>query len=146
MNSRLADNLAGLKNESFTRGLSSFGFDPASIDPNTLQGLLSPEGKEEILGRLSTLPSETQALANQTFSQFFEALKGVLSGTIGHTFTIASIFMAAAFIVVWFLPEITLRRSNRPALEEVGVDLELEFAQSDPEHEVERSGNKRENR
>lgn len=139
MNSRLADNLAGLKNESFMPGLTSFGFDPAGLTANTLQGLLSPEGKEALLGRLSTLPSEAQAVAAQTFGQFFEAIKGVLSGAIGDTFAIASLFMAAAFLVVWFLPEITLRRSNRPALEEAGVDLELELAQADPEHEVERS-------
>lgn len=146
MNSRLAENLAGLKNESFMSKLPSFGFDPTSLNSNTLQGLLSPEGKEAILGSLSVLPSGVQALATQTFSQFFTALKGVLAGAISHTFAIASIFMAAAFIVVWFLPEITLRRSNRPALEEAGVDLELELAQSDPEHEVERSDNKQKNR
>src|SRR5690606_10642051 len=125
------------------RGLSSFGFDPASLDANSLQGLLSPEGKAALLGRLAALPSSVQASAAHTFDQFFDALKGVLSGAIGDTFAIASAFMAAAFVVVWFLPEITLRRSNRPALEEAGVDLELELAQVDAAHEVERTDHAR---
>lgn len=143
MNSRLADNLAGLKNENFMQGLSEFGVDPSSIDANSLQGMLSPEGKEALLGRLSALPEAVQTIATRVFGQFFEALEGVLAGAISQTFTIASLFMAAAFVVVWFLPEITLRRSNRPALEEAGVDLELELAQSDADHETERSSGKK---
>jgi len=50
-----------------------------------------------------------------------------LSAALPQTFFIATFVAAAAFIVVWFLPEIPLRSSNRPALEEAGVEMEEEF-------------------
>jgi len=50
-----------------------------------------------------------------------------LGVALPQTFLIATGVAAGAFVVVLFLPEIPLRSSTRPALEEVGVEMEEEF-------------------
>jgi hypothetical protein len=46
----------------------------------------------------------------------------------------------AAFGAVLFLPEIRLRRTNRPILEEAGAELEAELGSIDPDHEPDLTG------
>ena len=43
--------------------------------------------------------------------------------------------MIVAFIAVLFLPEVPLRKSNRPVMEEIGVELEDEMGHRDRECE-----------
>lgn len=50
------------------------------------------------------------------------------SGAIDRVFLISTFFMAAALLIVLALPQISLRKSNRPVLEEVGMGMEEEFA------------------
>lgn len=130
MNNGLSNRLASLGGEPFMSQVSALSggrFDPSKLDANRLQGVLSESGQQQIGSLLSRLPAE----AGQVFVRFFEALKGVLAGAISHTFFFGMFFMLAAFVVVWFLPEITLRKSNRPDAEDAGIDLELELAQGD---------------
>lgn len=137
MNNGLTSRLADLRGEPFmgrVSALSGGQFDPSKLDANQLQGVLSENGQQQIGSMLGRLPAE----AGQVFAQFFEALKGILAGAISHTFFFGMLFMLAAFVVVWFLPEIELRKSNRPVAEEAGIDLELELGQSDAKHETER--------
>ena len=49
-------------------------------------------------------------------------------------FITSTILMFMAFIVVLFLPQIHLRKTARPALEEIGIELEAEFGQDDTKH------------
>ena len=49
----------------------------------------------------------------------------------------ASFDVVLSSLVVFFLPEIPLRGKERPALEEVGVQLEMELGQSDKRDEEE---------
>ncbi|MDB5195508.1 MAG: yusP/MdtP-like protein [Parcubacteria group bacterium] len=56
------------------------------------------------------------------------------SGAVDRVFLIGSAFMALAFLIVLALPQISLRKSNRPALEEMGVEMEDEFGQTDAVH------------
>jgi MFS family permease len=50
-----------------------------------------------------------------------------LASALPQTFFIATFVALAACIAVLFLPEIPLRTSNRPRLEEAGVELEEDF-------------------
>ncbi|MGE5541124.1 MAG: MDR family MFS transporter [Bacillota bacterium] len=45
-----------------------------------------------------------------------------------RVFFIGSFFLLAAFLLVFFIPQIQLRRSNRPVLEEIGIEMEEDFA------------------
>ena len=57
--------------------------------------------------------------------------------TLDHVFIIATVIMAIALVVVFFLPEIKLRRTNQNAIEESGFELEGELSQSDSDNEPE---------
>jgi EmrB/QacA subfamily drug resistance transporter len=46
-----------------------------------------------------------------------------------RVFFFGSFSILAAFILVWFIPHITLRKSNRPALEEAGLEMGEAFAE-----------------
>lgn len=50
-----------------------------------------------------------------------------LSVALPQTFFLAAGVALMAFLLVWFLPEIPLRQTPRPALEEAGVELEENF-------------------
>jgi MFS family permease len=53
---------------------------------------------------------------------------GLSLGTaLSQSFFLAMFVAGAAFIIVLFLPEIHLRSSNHPVLEEAGVEAEEEF-------------------
>lgn len=53
---------------------------------------------------------------------------------VDHVFLVGTGFMAAAFVAVWFLPQIALRRSHAPVgvVEEAGRELEDVWGQDDP--------------
>jgi EmrB/QacA subfamily drug resistance transporter len=50
------------------------------------------------------------------------------SGAVDRVFLFGSFFLFVAFILVFFIPQIPLRRSNRPVLEEIGLEMEEDFA------------------
>jgi EmrB/QacA subfamily drug resistance transporter len=56
------------------------------------------------------------------------------SGAVDRVFLTGSVFMAIAFLTVLALPQVTLRKSNRPVLEEIGVEIEDDFGQGDAAH------------
>jgi len=43
--------------------------------------------------------------------------------------------MSIAFVIVCFLPQIPLRAANHPVLDETGMAIEDEFAQSDSDRQ-----------
>jgi EmrB/QacA subfamily drug resistance transporter len=59
--------------------------------------------------------------------------KLAVTQSVGHIFFVSTFIMGAAFVAAWFLPQLPLRRSNRPALEEAGIELEEELGQADKE-------------
>lgn len=59
------------------------------------------------------------------------------SSSLDHVFVIATIIMAMALVVVFFIPEIKLRQTNQTGIEEAGLELEAELVQSDSENEPE---------
>lgn len=59
---------------------------------------------------------------------------GAFTGAVDRVFLIGTFFMLAAFISVIFLPQVVLRKSKRPPLEEAGVELGDEFGRTDVAH------------
>lgn len=137
LNSQLADKLSGLSGNAFVQGMSQInpGTSLDKVDANSLQNLLTPAGQEQIQAMLSQSPPEVQNQLMSGFSDFILALKDAFAGSISVLFSVGTMIMMAAFVTMLFLPEIKLRRSNRPALEEAGAELEAELANIDPERE-----------
>jgi hypothetical protein len=59
------------------------------------------------------------------------AAKVSFSEAINNVFLVAGFLMLVALVIVLFLPEVPLRKSDRPVIEEAGVLLEDELGQSD---------------
>ncbi len=55
------------------------------------------------------------------------AAGSTLAGALPQTFLIAAVVVIPAFLLVWFMPEVALRRTTHKPLEEAGIELEEEF-------------------
>lgn len=139
LNSQLSEKLSTVSGSSFVQGMQQLNpqatFD--KIDANALQNLLTPAGQDQVRSALSQAPPEAQEQLFSGFADFIDALKVAFSSSIGSLFIVGAIIMLLAFVAVLFMPEIKLRSSNRPALEEAGAELEAELANIDAEHEPE---------
>ncbi|MFH1098169.1 MAG: hypothetical protein ABH886_11480 [Candidatus Desantisbacteria bacterium] len=124
MNSQLASRLSNIEQEPFVAMMKADTF--SKIDGNTVQRLLNPDSQTQILSSFAHLP---QSLAS--FDHFLKTIKIAFSHSIDSLFIVSTILMFLAFIVVLFLPQIPLRKTNRPVLEEIGIELEEEMGQND---------------
>lgn len=139
MNSQLAARLVNIQNDPFVASMKQL--DPNSavgnIDGNTVQGLLSTAGQTQIKAALAQAPQPLQNQLLASFNHFLDSVKVAFSSSLDHVFIIATIIMAMALVVVFFLPEIKLRQTNQTGIEEAGLELEAELIQSDSENEPE---------
>jgi len=140
LNSQLSDQLSGLGGNQFVQGMQQLNpqshFD--NIDANALQNLLSAPGQEQVRSIISQAPASAQAGLMTGFSDFLETLKAAFASSIGTLFIAGTVIVLLALVAVLYLPEIELRRSNKPAIEEAGMELETELAVSDSDHEPDR--------
>lgn len=126
MNSQLASQLISIKQEPFVAMMKPPIF--GSNDPHYIN-LLNPESQAQMLKMFAHLPQSFQPQLSANFDHFLKAIKTAFSHSIDSMFIVSTILMFLAFIVVLFLPQIPLRKTNRPALEEIGLELEAEFGQ-----------------
>jgi EmrB/QacA subfamily drug resistance transporter len=110
---------------------------PVNIDSNTIQTFLSSAGQAQIRAGIEQAPAAIRDALSTAFNNFLEILKTAFSGSIDEVFIIGAILMAVAFVAVFFLPQIALRKSHHPMPEELGVELETVLGQSDQRHEPE---------
>ena len=145
LNSRLSSKLTDVQNNPFLQGLRSVAPKNSlpSISSNTLQSFLSPAGQDHIKELISHAPSALQAQLIPEMNNFFHSVQIAFSDSIGSIFLVGAILMGIAAIVTIFLPQVTLRKSNRFALQEAGMELEMEFANIDPEHEPDLTDNRK---
>ena len=105
------------------------------INLNTIQGYLSTEGQAQIKAMIAQAPQANQGHLLDSFNHFLSASKNALSYSMDHVFVIATIFMFVAMVLVFFLPQIPLRKSKHTALEEAELEIGEELgAQSDSKH------------
>lgn len=142
LNSQLSDRLSGVSDDPFVQGMRQInpqaGLD--KIDANTLQNFLTGDGQNAVRAGLAQLPQDLQNQMLVNFDNFLETLKVAFSGAIAYLFVASTAIMAVAFLVTFMMPQIKLRRSNKPALEESGLELEAELANLDPDHEPDLTG------
>lgn len=137
LNSQLTKQFASIGQEPFLQTLQQTGIKLpfTSFNANALQGLLVPDGQKAIVDMLSKAPAALQAQLMTSFDHFLTAIKIGFSNSISQVFLVGAILMFAAFIIVFFLPVITLRKTQKSAFVEAGQELEAELGQSDSENE-----------
>jgi EmrB/QacA subfamily drug resistance transporter len=136
MNNRLTAQSGRLGNEPFVAQLQQLkagGASGSHVDGSMIQSVLNQENQAHIRELLGQFPPERQPQVTADLNHFIASAKVAFSDAVDSVFLVAGCLMVAALIVVWFLPEIPLRKSDRPAKEEAGILLEDEFGQSDEE-------------
>jgi EmrB/QacA subfamily drug resistance transporter len=142
--------LGGLLNSQLSNKLAVFATDPVAqfvskavpqsggvVDANSLPLFLTPESQA---GIRAVVAAEAPPEIQSGFDGFINTIKEAFSGSIATLFIAATVIMLVSFAVSFFLPELKLRHSNKPILEEAGMELEAELAQIDPEHEPDLTG------
>ncbi|HWJ90232.1 MAG TPA: MDR family MFS transporter [Flavisolibacter sp.] len=133
MNSRLSAQVAHMQNEPFVARLQQFnsGSNHINLDASLVQGVLNRENQQHMRDMLQSIPAYSRTLVTGQFNHFIASSKVAFSDAIQGVFLVAACLMLVAFIVVFFLPEIPLRRSNKPAVQETGTLLEDELGEGD---------------
>ena len=135
MNSRLTNHMDRLQTEPFVAEMNRLGLGKSGshFDGSYIQQVLNQQNQEAIKSMFSNVPAGVRPTIVADFNHFIDSAKVAFSDAVGSVFWIAAIFMLVALIIVFFLPQIELRKSERPAFEEAGVALEDEFGHSDHE-------------
>lgn len=115
LNSQLTSSLANIQNEPFVEALKKSNPSALTkIDVNTIQGFLSPDGQAQIKTMISNIPQSHQVQLLASLNHLLETIKTALSQAIDHMFLVSTIFMFIALVLVFFLPQIPLRKSSSP--------------------------------
>lgn len=139
MNAQLLTRLKGIEDNNFVTVMK--GVDPKSVfshmNSEVAQGLLNTTSQAQVKASFSQAPPESQNMLSAAFDQFLHVIKVGFSGAMDHMFLVCTILMSFALIVVFFLPEVPLKKPAKPPLEEAGLELNAELIQSDKRHEPE---------
>jgi EmrB/QacA subfamily drug resistance transporter len=135
MNSRLTAQMQSLQAEPFVAEMKQFtpGNSSGELNGTIIQGILNPENQQHIRTMITRIPSSSQAGVMGNFNHFISSSKIAFSDAVDNVFLIAACLMSISLIIVFFLPEVPLRKAERPAMQEAGVMLEDELGQSDDE-------------
>ena len=133
MNGRLTAKMQVLQNEPFIAQFRHFDNSnmESPLDGSFIQTVLNRAGQEHIKDMLAKLPEPYHASAMKSFNHFVASAKVSFSDAVESVFLVAACLMTVALIIVFFLPEIPLRKSARPAMEETGIMLEDELGNAD---------------
>lgn len=137
LNNRINTQLGDLSQDPFIKMVSKLNpnFSTGNIDANKLQAVLTGPTRVQIETALSKLPPMIQSQAVAAFTNFVEKIKVVFASAITEVFFISSFFMAAAFIISFFLKEIPLRHTQAQGIEEAGKKLAAEEGNFPPANE-----------
>jgi EmrB/QacA subfamily drug resistance transporter len=127
--------LGGLMNTQLSKHLENVGGDPfvvmvKKVNPaqpfemnfKTVQNLLNPQAQVKMKGMIATAPKEMQSQLSGSFDHFLQTVKVAFSTSLDTVFLVSMFIMLCGFIVVLFLPEIPLRKTNEmPGEKEPGI-------------------------
>jgi EmrB/QacA subfamily drug resistance transporter len=139
LNNQLVDRLSGVAADKALSPLFKASPSLAGMvtDVNKVQILLSKAGQAQMNALAAKLPPAFKAPVVEALNHLSVVLKDAFAGSVSHVFLIASIMSAVAIVTVLFLPEIPLRKTNAPALVEVGKELEAELGMIEAKDEPE---------
>jgi EmrB/QacA subfamily drug resistance transporter len=136
MTSQLTTRLSGLSSDPFVNMMEEInpGIALDKMDANTIQGFLTPDGQAQIQQMLAQVPANMQDQVTSSFAHFLETIKVAFSNSMDQVYIVGTILMGVALIAIFFLPEIKLRKSNQPAVEETEIQAGLGLGiQTNPE-------------
>jgi EmrB/QacA subfamily drug resistance transporter len=133
MNSQLTKQMNNLQNEPFLAEIKQFdkGNTVSHFDGSFIQSVLNREGQGHIRDMLQKIPEAYRSGTTTDFNHFVAAAKIAFSKAVDNVFLVAGCLMLVSLMIVLFLPEIPLRKSDRPVMEEAGVLLDDELGHSD---------------
>lgn len=126
MNTQLATKMAPAVNDPFVAILKKMNPTHSfEMDSKTVQTLLNPQAQAKMKTMISAAPSSMQASIAQSFTHFLETVKIAFSGALDNLFLVSTIILAIGFVVVLFLPEKPLRKTNKVEGEEVASTADI---------------------
>jgi EmrB/QacA subfamily drug resistance transporter len=133
MNARLTREVTALQDDPFLRSMAQIKPADASMHASgsLIQEVLNPSAQGMIRSSLVRLPQPQRSIAD--FNHFIASSKNAFSGAVSQVFLIGGCLMLTALIIVFFLPEIPLRKGDKPVMEAEGRILQDEFGQTDGE-------------
>jgi EmrB/QacA subfamily drug resistance transporter len=140
MNNALAERLTNIGSDPFIQNMARLRPDApiSALNTNSLQGFLSPEGQQNIISSLQSVPEPQQQQVQDSFVNFTLQLKEALASSIGGVFFITVFLMGASLLICLLLPVINLHRQVRgPEPQEIGRELEAELGLAEPKDEPE---------
>lgn len=135
LNAGLAARLTNIGSEPFAQMAAQGGSALPTINSNSLQAFLTTQGKAQIQAGFANVPPSQLEQVQSAFNHFVHTIQVAFSGALAHAFFVSFWIVLLGFVAVLFMPELPLRKSNRPALEEIGVMLDEELGQEDPARE-----------
>lgn len=135
LNNNLVNHLESLKGDPFIAISGQITGKPLLLSTDTLQQVISLPGQDAIRGSFASLTPDLAWEATKAFNHFASVLRIAFSDSLSVMYLSGAIIMILACALVFFLPEIPLRKTKRTAVEEAGVELEEEFGMSDAKHE-----------
>lgn len=126
MNLKLKSWLPAIQNEPFTESLKTLRPELATVTTDNVQQMLNPGVMQQVSAKIAGQPA-----LQAHFDSYLIALKTAFSQAVDLVFVATAVVMAICFIVVFFMPEVPLRRGHEPALQEMGQDLKAEWANTD---------------
>ena len=111
LNHKLTTKIGDLSQFSFLDSIKQAG-QSFKLDANTLEQLISKDGQARILAGIAKLPDQIQPVAVASFNSFVDMSKNILSESITSVFFLAACILIIACVVVFFLKEIPLRKTN----------------------------------
>jgi EmrB/QacA subfamily drug resistance transporter len=137
MNIRLTEQMDQLKQEPFLAEMKQFdlGQTTSHFDGSFIQSVLNQDNQQHVRTLLDKLPPASHSTVLTHFNQFVNSAKGAFSDAVSDVFLVASGLISVAMILVCFLPQIPLRSSKMPVVEEAGILLDDELGQNDEEHQ-----------
>ncbi len=136
LNGALAKRLGDIGDEPFLQYLPSA---KGTFDMEAIQNFLTPQGKDVIEQGLASLPPQMLASAHAALDHFLGIVRTAFAGALSETYFVATLPLAAAFLIVLFLPELPLRgeqgNPKESELEAAGIALGRELGSADAPHE-----------
>jgi EmrB/QacA subfamily drug resistance transporter len=127
MNSRLSEKMHALSQEAFITRWSHLYPEAGQHEGSMIQSILNPQNQIQIKESINQLPPGDRVTALSDFTHFLGLSRIAFSASTANIFLVGAFLMAIALVVVFFLPEIPLRKSDVPATQSAGLVLEDEL-------------------
>jgi len=127
MNSSLAGEMRSLQDQPIVATLQKNA--GLASDGSFIQSILNADEQSLVRSRLAELPPAQSSSSLRELDALIASSKAAFTNAVDNVFLVAAILMTVALILVFFLPEIPLRSSEKPALQKTGELLKDELAQ-----------------